>query len=135
MKYTPQEKTMSTESMAVIYRVLDKKIRFDILNTLRNEGPMPFNFISDTLQIDRAKLAYHIRILKNANLVYNYYDKMENVKNHSFYKLTDLARWILNNDMRLVSEASRYQPEKAENAEEKEKHGVATTKKSAYHIY
>ena len=124
MKYTPQEKTDYADSMARIYRVLDKKIRFDILNILRNEGPMPFAFISDALGIDRAKLAYHMRILKNAKLVHNYYDKMENVKNHSFYKLSDLGRWVLTHDLQLVEESRRFLTDKLETVENNDRKSV-----------
>jgi DNA-binding Lrp family transcriptional regulator len=114
MKYAPCENTNISDSMARIYRVLDKKIRYDLLNILRNEGPMPFNFISEALEIDRAKMAYHIRILKEVNLIENYYDKMENVKNHSFYRLTGLGQWILTHDLRLLEESKRFSSDRVE---------------------
>jgi len=78
------------------------------MNLLKYSGPMPFNFISQKLNVERSKLAYHIRVLKNADLIQNYYEKQENMKNHSFYRLTELGMWVLSNDLELSVESRLY---------------------------
>jgi predicted transcriptional regulator len=97
-------------SIAATYKQLDHPRRKDIINILYNFGPQAFRIIGERLEIDRAALAYHLKILRNANLIENFYDNITDSKSYSYYRLTDYARWLLNNDLNLSLESQQYRP-------------------------
>jgi hypothetical protein len=46
------------------------------------------------INIERASLAYHIKILTNAGLINNFYDKRLGVKDHSYYEISAFGKNI-----------------------------------------
>ena len=76
-----------------IFKVLSDKQRRDILEMLK-DGRMSAGEISDRLGITPAALSYHLKLLKNADLVVEY-----KVKNFIYYEinttvLESLILWI-----------------------------------------
>jgi DNA-binding transcriptional ArsR family regulator len=110
MDISTQNKGYRQPSIAATYKQLDHPRRKDIINILYNYGPQAFRIIGERLEIDRAALAYHLRILRNANLIENFYDNIKDSKSYSYYRLTDYARWLLNNDLSLSLESQQYHP-------------------------
>ncbi len=47
------------------------------------------------MNITRQKLAYHLQILTNYDIITNFYDKRQGVKDHSFYELSAFGRELL----------------------------------------
>lgn len=76
-------------------QALRNKIRQQIFNLLISRNNMSFNELMTHLNISRQKLAYHIQILINYNVIINFYDKRPNVKDHSFYELSKFGRELI----------------------------------------
>lgn len=101
--------TSNKGSFAYIYKMLHHEIRNNIVAELNSEDMLSFNVISERLRVDRAALAYHLRLLKQVGLIENFYHKREGSKNHSYYRLTSFARWLLSRDMNLSLESEHFQ--------------------------
>lgn len=76
-----------------IFKVLSDKQRRDILVMLKN-GSMSAGEIAENLGVTPAALSYHLRLLKNADLVMEYKDK-----NYVYYEinttvLDELILWV-----------------------------------------
>ena len=54
-----------------------------------------FNELMKNLNISQQKLAYHLQKLVKFNIITNFYDKREGVKDHSFYALSDFGRDLI----------------------------------------
>lgn len=76
-----------------IFKVLSDKQRRDILVMLKN-GSMSAGEIAENLGVTPAALSYHLRLLKNADLVMEYKDK-----NYVYYEINttvfdELILWV-----------------------------------------
>lgn len=76
-----------------IFKVLSDSQRRDILVMLKN-GRMSAGEIADRLQVTPAALSYHLKLLKNADLVMEYKSK-----NYIYYEINttvfeELILWI-----------------------------------------
>ncbi len=72
----------------VMIEALAHKLRRSIFSLLLEHPSLSFNQLMNTLNVERASLAYHLGILRKANLINNFYDKREGVKDHSFYEIS-----------------------------------------------
>jgi predicted transcriptional regulator len=88
--------------------LLDSPVRKNIVNLLFSLGSASFKSLSTKLELDRAGLAYHIRLLKNAGLIDNFYSNRENTRSYSYYRLTEFARWLLTHDVTMTLESQQY---------------------------
>lgn len=69
---------------AQIYRILANPKRLEILNILREYGPLPVSELREGLNISKANLSQHLSILRTAGLIQNVSD------DHAIsYKITD----------------------------------------------
>ncbi|UCH89578.1 MAG: helix-turn-helix transcriptional regulator [Thermoplasmata archaeon] len=136
MDYTQNNQIYQEHSIAHLYRQLDQPIRRKIINILQASGPQSFKMLSETLEMDRAALAYHLRVLKSANLVENYYENQSGSKTYSYYKLSDFSRWLLNHDMNLSLESMKYRPATQEPLSDHSSYGetVRTAPKKALQV-
>ena len=76
-----------------IFRVLSDKQRRDILVMLK-DGKMSAGEIAEKLDISPAALSYHLKLLKNADLIMEYKDK-----NFIYYEINtsvfeELILWV-----------------------------------------
>ena len=76
-------------------QALRNKIRQTIFTLLSSQNSLSFNELMRKLDITRPKLAYHLQILINYNIITNFYDKREGVKDHSYYELSAFGRDLL----------------------------------------
>jgi predicted transcriptional regulator len=74
---------------------LRNQIRQQIFQTLATKNSCSFNELKSYLNIPQPKLAYHLQILIKNNIITNFYDKREGIKDHSFYDLTAFGRELL----------------------------------------
>jgi predicted transcriptional regulator len=74
---------------------LRNPIRLSIFQRLANKNNCSFNELRHYLNISRPKLAYHLQILMKNNIITNFYDKIDGVKDHSYYDLTTFGRELL----------------------------------------
>lgn len=77
------------------FKALSDPVRTDILNMLRKRGSMNAGDIASEFNLTNATISYHLKILKNADLIYEKRDK-----NFIFYELNtsifeDLLTWIV----------------------------------------
>ena len=70
---------------------------------------MTFIDLCGFLNLDRANLAYHIRLLKKGGLVENYYKNLEGSRSYSHYRLTQYARWLITHNINMTLESQHYQ--------------------------
>lgn len=73
-------------------QALRNGIRQQIFTFLSNRNSMSFNELLGSLNLSRSKLAYHLQIMVDYNIVNNFYDKRPGVKDHSFYELSAFGR-------------------------------------------
>ena len=73
-------------------QALRNKFRQQIFSLLTTRNNLSFNDFLQNLNIARPKLAYHLQILTEQNIIKNFYDKREGVKDHSFYELSSFGR-------------------------------------------
>jgi predicted transcriptional regulator len=73
---------------------LANKTRRHIFELLLDSPSLSFNQIMKIMNIDRAALAYHLKILKKAELINNFYDKRQNIKDHSYYEISEFGKRI-----------------------------------------
>ncbi|MCK5559713.1 MAG: helix-turn-helix transcriptional regulator [Thermoplasmata archaeon] len=78
----------------MMLEALAHRIRRNIFSLLIEHPSLSFNQLMTKLKIERASLAYHLGILRKANLINNFYDKREGVKDHSFYELSAFGNKI-----------------------------------------
>ena len=78
----------------MMLEALAHRIRRNIFSLLLKHPSLSFNQLMTKLKIERASLAYHLGILRKANLINNFYDKREGVKDHSFYELSAFGNKI-----------------------------------------
>jgi DNA-binding transcriptional ArsR family regulator len=100
----------SPKPIAQVYKIIGEPTRNKIISTLNIRGAMTFKSICESLDLDRGRTAYHLKLLENAGLIENYYDKIKGTRGHSFYTLTALGRWLLNRDIQLNMESKYYGP-------------------------
>jgi predicted transcriptional regulator len=112
MENEPNQNPYQNQSLAHTFSQLNQPIRRKIIKLLATTPRLSFKEISERLELDRAALAYHLRLLRNAALIDNFYENQEGSKQYSYYKLTEFARWLLNHDLNLSLESQRYQPHK-----------------------
>lgn len=83
----PQKFVNMTEALA-------HKTRREIFELLLDNPSLSFNQIMKIMNIGRASLAYHLKILANAGLINNFYDKRQGVKDHSYYEISAFGKNI-----------------------------------------
>ena len=83
----PDRYTLMVEALA-------NKIRRSIFSILQERPNLSFNQLMKNLKIDRASLAYHLGLLLKADLINNFYDKREGVKDHSFYEISAFGKTL-----------------------------------------
>ena len=71
---------------------LRNKVRQRIFSLLISRNNLSFNELMNHLNISRQKLAYHLQILTNYDIIRNFYDKRSGNKDHSFYELSAFGR-------------------------------------------
>ncbi len=76
-------------------QALRNKFRHQIFSLLAQKNNLSFNDLLKSLNLTRPKLAYHLQILIKYNIIINFYDKRNGVKDHSFYELTDYSKNLL----------------------------------------
>lgn len=78
--------------------IIGNDIRFKILKFLYNSnGKINFNQISEKLGIDRSKLAYHLPILRESNLIINESSIEQRAgKKFSFYSISPKGKKYFN---------------------------------------
>ncbi len=76
-------------------QALRNQIRQEIFEQLANHNSCSFNELMNNLNLSRPKLAYHLQVLAKYNIITNFYDKRDGVKDHSFYDLTAFGRELL----------------------------------------
>ena len=69
-----------------------RQLIFELLSERNN---CSFNELLSYLNIPRQKLAYHLQVLTKYNILSNFYDKREGVKDHSFYELSSFGRELI----------------------------------------
>lgn len=98
----------SDSSIARIFSLLNQPIRKQVLAILHESGPISFKSLTERLGIERAALAYHLRILRRAGLCENFYDRLEDSQAHSFYRLTAFSKWLISHDLKLTMESQLF---------------------------
>jgi len=73
---------------------LAHKTRRLIFELLLDNPSLSFNQIMKKINIERASLAYHLRILSKAGLINNFYDKRQGIKDHSYYEISAFGKNI-----------------------------------------
>ena len=76
-------------------QALRNKIRLKIFQLLSTRNSCSFNELINNLNISQPKLAYHLQKLVKFNIITNFYDKRQGVKDHSFYALSDFGRDLI----------------------------------------
>jgi DNA-binding transcriptional regulator GbsR (MarR family) len=76
-------------------QALKDPYRQQIFVTLISRNNLSFNDLVHELNISRQKLAYHLQILIKYNIIINFYDKREGIKDHSFYELSSFGKDLL----------------------------------------
>lgn len=76
-------------------QALRNTTRQQIFELLSERNNCSFNELLSYLNIPRQKLAYHLQILTKYNILTNFYDKREGVKDHSFYELSAFGRELI----------------------------------------
>lgn len=80
-----------------ILNVLGNKLRLQILYLLLQiEEKINFNTIAAKLNVDRNKLAYHISLLKNNNLIHNEMRAEKHGGSFSYYGITERGKKTIN---------------------------------------
>lgn len=77
------------------FKALSDPVRMDILDMLRKENSMKAGDIAAEFNLTQATISYHLKILKNADLIYE-----RRNGNFIFYELNtsifeDVLAWIL----------------------------------------
>lgn len=77
------------------FKALSDPIRMDILELLRKRGSMNAGEIADEFDLTNATISYHLKLLKNADLIF---ERKE--KNFIYYELNtsifeDLLGWFV----------------------------------------
>lgn len=78
-----------------IPKMLVDDTRFAIILTLLKNGEMSFSDLKKTLEIPRNRLSHHLTILTQNAYVNNYYKKIEESPDYSFYDTTHFCRDIM----------------------------------------
>ena len=73
---------------------LANKTRRDIFELLLESPSLSFNQIMKTMNIERASLAYHLKMLTKADLINNFYDKRPDIKDHSYYEISNFGKSV-----------------------------------------
>jgi predicted transcriptional regulator len=76
-------------------QALQNKIRQQIFFLLTNRNNLSFNELKQNLNVTQPKLAYHLQVLINNNIIINFYDKRKGVKDHSFYELSAFSKELI----------------------------------------
>ena len=97
-------------SISGIFKIIDHGMRRQILEILSREKAVSFKSITGLLGVEKAALAYHLRILKKAGLIENFYDRIEDSRSHSYYKLTAFSNWLITHDLKLSMESQLFRP-------------------------
>ena len=94
---------------------LRNQIRQQIFQLLASKNSYSFNELMRNLNLTQPKLAYHLQVLVKYNIIINFYDKREGVKDHSFYELSSFGRELLSGlsapDQLEVIEGTEAEPE------------------------
>ena len=97
-------------SISGIFKIIDHGLRRQILEILSREKAVSFKSLTRLIGVEKAALAYHLRILKKAGLIENFYDRIENSRSHSYYKLTAFSNWLITHDLKLSMESQLFRP-------------------------
>jgi hypothetical protein len=89
------EQNKSNLNFLAAAQALNDPFRQHIFVTLISKNSLSFNDLVHELNISRQKLAYHLQILIKYNIIINFYDKREGVKDHSFYELSSFGKDLL----------------------------------------
>lgn len=76
-------------------QALQNRFRQQIFSLLNEKNNLSFNDLLKKLNLTRPKLAYHLQILLKNNIITNFYDKREGIKDHSFYELSAFSKDLL----------------------------------------
>lgn len=74
---------------------LSDEKRQSILIYLLREGPKSFIDICNEFNISKSNLSHHLKVLVRYGLLYNYYNKNEFNDKYSFYKISNLGKYII----------------------------------------
>jgi len=74
---------------------LRNQYRQQIFTLLNANYSLSFNELMIQLGISRPKLAYHLQIMLNNNIITNFYDKRQGIKDHSFYELSAFGKELI----------------------------------------
>jgi DNA-binding transcriptional ArsR family regulator len=69
--------------------------RLDILLMLSENGEMAFSDIQQKMHMTSGNLTYHLQPLRDSALVENFFKKVANVDNHSFYRATEFGERLV----------------------------------------
>ncbi len=90
------EKPIQTDNKIYLTaQALRNSFRQQIFELLANQSSLSFNELMNNLNISQPKLAYHLQILMKFNIITNFYDKREGIKDHSFYQLSAFGRELM----------------------------------------
>lgn len=87
-----QHENTEQDKLVWAAQALRNRIRLQIYQILSNKNSCSFNELIRELDITQPKLAYHLQTLLKYNIITNFYDKREGVKDHSFYELSSFGR-------------------------------------------
>lgn len=87
-----QNDNINQDKLVWAAQALRNKFRLQIYQLLSNKNSCSFNELMRNLNISQPKLAYHLQTLIKYNIITNFYDKREGVKDHSFYELSPFGR-------------------------------------------
>jgi DNA-binding transcriptional ArsR family regulator len=79
-----------------IYKAVSNETRLAILLAFIDRNPsMSFTQLKQIFSLTPAVLKYHLEVLQKAGLIKNVYRKVTNVKDYSYYELTDEGKRTL----------------------------------------
>lgn len=91
-----QIKSLDFDKRLEIYAALLHDSRLDILRKLDDNNPsMSYTELKKTFNMNPNTLRYHLKVLREAGLVSNTYEKRGSKSEYSFYSNTDLGKRVL----------------------------------------
>jgi len=87
-----QSEDFDQDKLVWAAQALRNKIRLQIYQQLASKNSCSFNELMHSTKVTQPKLAYHLQTLIKYNIITNFYDKREGVKDHSFYELSTFGR-------------------------------------------
>lgn len=104
-----------------VLNVVKSKFRFTLGNYLIDEGPVSFTEIVEMSGKSKSTIYSHLKRMKAAEFIENFYEKREDTNNYSYYRITPLGKKIIEG---LISSYNQYYSENdiaEENREDSKK--------------